>query len=96
MCVENTQRTIFALCISFVKETSDYKICTFFSQENAVKYWSPYYNITFSCWNNQRIIYRVLLLKNAISYLSFKFALREHFDVVENATIEVIENLNNV
>ena len=68
MCVENIQRTIFALCISFVKETSDYKICTFFSQENAVKYWSPYYNITFSCWNNQKLIYMVLFLKNAISH----------------------------
>ena len=41
----------------------------FFSQENAVKYWSPYYNITFSCWNNQKLIYRVLFLKNAISGL---------------------------
>ena len=58
----------------------------FFSQENAVKYWSPYYNITFSCWNNQKLIYMVLFLKNAISHLSFKFAIREHFDVVRNAT----------
>ena len=94
MCVENIQRTIFALCISFVKETSDYKICTFFSQENAVKYWSPYYNITFSCWNNQKPIYMVLFLKNAILHLCFEFVGRDHFDI--KYTKEDKENLHNV